>query len=167
MIVLRFAFPLGLLSDSCSTRHHPPRLNPLAIRDHGIGRFLAGSDCDGDVAGEGARTRVTDPIPGAEVCTMEGMPLVGWLPDGSSLAQNGFPATSMLLLDVEGSVIDEIPGYAHPSPDGRFLIQDLISSVEHQRFLLDVMTGRQVPLTSPNTPVWTERSNLYLTDWTS
>lgn len=123
-------------------------------------RYLAGTDCDNDATGEGARTRIIDPFSGEAIRTLEGKPLVAWLPDGRLLTQAGFPSASLLVLDPEGALLEEMDGYARPSPDGRFLLQVLDTGTDRQ-FLMNLATGERVPLKLPGTLLWTARNDIY------
>lgn len=123
-------------------------------------RFLAGSDCDNDATGAGARTRIIDPFSGEAVRTLEGKVVAAWLPDGRLLTQAGLPSASMLMLDLEETVLEEIDGYTRPSPDGRFLLQHRDTGADRQ-FLINLGTGERVPLKLAGTLLWTGGNTLY------
>ncbi|MFO7172645.1 MAG: hypothetical protein DIU70_006730 [Bacillota bacterium] len=123
------------------------------------GQYLAGTDCDREVSGQGARIRIVDPFHGGTIRTIEGLTLESWLPDGRLLGLR--PEPELVIVDPEGREHERWRGYGSPSPNGPFLLlweRELFAG--EKVYLVDLETRARYPLHLPERPRWTENGDI-------
>lgn len=128
------------------------------------GQWLAGSDHDNEATGAGARIRVVDAVEQRPGRSIEGVRLTAWLQTGDLVAWRMGPehgATGdLLLIDPSGKERKILDQWAHPSPEGKYLLLSEWNGSRSVLYLVETASGRKVETNLRHWARWTDRGEV-------